>query len=183
MRTHFRSPLRRPAAQLLGLLALTQCKENEVAPSLPPESTTGANTSGCLVDGQVLVPRDIWTHSGTSLSLGLGTTAATADFALGIVDFKNDSSPLILLTADSLVLEEGHAYPITFSPHRGVVQAMCTAGEGQYYTTRPSSGTLTITRLDRQAKLLAGRFDFVATDNHTGRQVTVTQGRFDYKTE
>jgi hypothetical protein len=177
--------LRRPlacTALLVTTLSLTQCHQSNVTPALPPESTTGANKSGCVVEGQVLVPRDKAGKSGTNLAFRLGSTASSSNFSLGIRDLQDDSKPFIMLTADSLVLAEGQSYPFTFSAHKGVVQAVCLTATGGYTTTMPTSGTLTITKLDRQAMLLAGRFEFVATNQATGRQVSITQGRFDYKT-
>ena len=175
---------RRPLAYnalLVSVLTLTQCQKSAVVPALPPETTTGANKAGCVVEGQVLIPRDQGGKSGTNLAFRLGTTAADAHFSLGISDLQDSSQPFILLTADSLVLAEGTSYPFAFSAHQGVVQARCLTATGSYTTTGPTSGTLTMTKLDRQARLLAGRFEFVATNQATGRQVTVTQGRFDYK--
>lgn len=177
--------LRRPlacTALLVTTLGLTQCHQSEIVPLLPPESTMGANKSGCVVEGQLLVPWDKGGKSGTNLAVRLGTTASTSNFSLGISDLQDNSKPFIMLTADSLVLTEGKSYPFTFSAHKGVVQAVCLTATGGYTTTMPTSGTPTITKLDQQALLLAGRFEFVATNQATGRQVTITQGRFDYKT-
>lgn len=46
----------------LALLGLSQCKKNEPAPAdqLPPATQTGANTFGCLPNGQP------WTPSGSN---------------------------------------------------------------------------------------------------------------------
>ena len=51
---------------LLLLFAFSQCKKNQTNPidELPPETQTGANTFGCLVDGQAFKP------GGASLSGG-----------------------------------------------------------------------------------------------------------------
>lgn len=166
----------------LNCLLLTQCKKNASAPALPPETTSGANKAGCLVDGQVLVPRDAGGRSGTNLAFRLSTTASEATFSLSILDQGDSSGPFVEIKADSLVLEEGKSYSFSASPHRGVVQGNCfTNGGGVYSTTAAGAGTLTITRLDRQAKLLAGRFEFIGTDKTTGKQLHVTAGRFDFQ--
>jgi hypothetical protein len=165
---------------LVGAL-LTACHKNDSSPSLPAETTSGANKSGCLVEGRVLLPRDAGGRSGTNLGFRLGTTAGTSNFTLGISDLQDPNAPFTVeITADSLLLEEGKTYPFSISSHQGVVQGHCVGGS-RYDTQGPSSGTLTITRLDRPAQLLAGQFEFVATDKQTGRQVRVTQGRFDYQ--
>ncbi|TGD77601.1 hypothetical protein [Hymenobacter wooponensis] len=182
------APIPRPrpallAGQLLFGTLLVACQPEKVSPALPPETTVGANQAGCLVDGNVLIPRNAWGRSGTSLAYRLGTTAASSNFSLGITDEKSQDSALLLIEADSMVLEEGKTYPFSLSAHKGVAQGQYYSPDGQYRTQSPASGTLTITWLDRQANLVAGRFEFVATDRTTGRQVRVTQGRFDYKSE
>ncbi|MDO7888135.1 hypothetical protein [Hymenobacter cheonanensis] len=114
----------------------------------------------------------------------MGTTAATSNFSLGISDEQNTQAPLVIIRADSLLLEEGKSYPISWTKTgQGVAQGECVTAAGSYVTTAPGSGTLTITRLDRQATVLAGRFEFVATDRQTGNQVQITQGRFDYNVD
>lgn len=177
------SPPRLPL--LMGLLLsvgwLTQC-QSEALEALPPESTSGANTAGCLVDGQVLVPREKWGRAGLSLGFRLSTVAKDASFSLDLSDEQDVSKPFLQLRADSLVLVAGQSYPFSASAHRGVVQGSCLLSDGgSYRTTVPTSGTLTITRLDRQAQLLAGRFEFVGTNPATGKQVRITQGRFDFQ--
>jgi hypothetical protein len=167
----------------LSLLLLGQCQTKDVA-ALPPASSSGANTVGCLVDGQVLVPRDGHGKSGLTLGFRLSTTAAEATLSVSLHDVTDTSKPLVEISADSIVLAEGQPYPFSVSAHRGVVTGTCfTNAGGTYLTSGPASGTLTITRLDRAAKLLAGRFEFVGTDRTTGKQVRVTQGRFDFQSQ
>lgn len=168
-------------AGLFLSLLLLQCHTEPVR-ALPPQSTSGANKAGCLVDGQVLVPRDARGRAGTSLGFRLSTTASQASFALGLSDEADESMPFVELSADSLVLVEGQSYPFSASAHGGVVKGSCfTRSGGVYTSTVPASGTLTITRVDRAAKLLAGRFEFVGTDRVTGQQVRITDGRFDFQ--
>ena len=60
-------PNSRPTALLLvALLSLSQCKKNAPAPAaeqLPPATQTGANTFGCLLNGQPWMPQG---YNGTS---------------------------------------------------------------------------------------------------------------------
>lgn len=48
---------------LLMIIVFDQCKK-ESNPELPPATTRGAMTFGCLVDGKVFVPRDGRGQSG-----------------------------------------------------------------------------------------------------------------------
>ncbi|TGE03351.1 hypothetical protein [Hymenobacter fodinae] len=131
------------AGRLLLAALLLAC-QSEVSPALPAETTWGANQAGCLVDGTVLIPRNGWGRSGTSLAFRLGTTADRSNFSLSIKDEKNSGSPLLLLEADSMVLEEGATYPFSLSPHKGVAKGWYYSSDGQYSSQAPASGTLTI---------------------------------------
>ncbi len=47
------------AIAVISLFTFSQCKKNKnEEPQLPPETTTGANTFGCKVNGKVFVPKD-----------------------------------------------------------------------------------------------------------------------------
>lgn len=168
----------------LGLsLLLVHCQPKQVE-ALPPASTSGAHTIGCLVDGQVLVARDGHGKPGLHLGFRLGTTPTDATFSVSLSDETDSSRPFVEVRADSIVLTEGQSYPFGAAGHGGVVTGSCfTSAGGVYLTNAPASGTLTITRLDRAAKLLAGRFEFVGTDRTTGKQVRVTDGRFDFQVQ
>ena len=56
------TPFSRPALLLAALLLTAACKKDKVAPvdQLPPATTTGADTWGCLVNGEV------WKATGLS---------------------------------------------------------------------------------------------------------------------
>ena len=52
------------AVSILALLFGTSCKKDNQCPQLPPITKTGANTFGCLVDGEPVVFTDIKKMSG-----------------------------------------------------------------------------------------------------------------------
>jgi hypothetical protein len=53
-----------PAVSILSLLFGTSCKKDNQCPQLPPITKTGANTFGCLVNGEPVVFTDIKKMSG-----------------------------------------------------------------------------------------------------------------------
>ena len=53
---------------LFTLFSCTKDKETETQDQLPPITTTGANTAGCIINGKVLIPK----NGSPSL---MGTTA------------------------------------------------------------------------------------------------------------
>lgn len=43
---------------VMTIFTFSQCKKKTEEPQLPPETTTGAMTFGCKVNGKVFVPKD-----------------------------------------------------------------------------------------------------------------------------
>lgn len=165
---------------MLTLLTLSQCKKEASPPQLPPETTTGTMTFGCKIDGRVFVPRDEFTKTGLFaqyVNLGMGKGGG---YHLNIpaIDWKANPNQGISLTTDSLLVEEGRTY--VFSTGKGQVQAFYLEGT-EYIKRDRDPGELTITRFDQTQGIISGRFHFVGTDLSTGKQVRVTDGRFDVR--
>jgi hypothetical protein len=172
----------RPALLLLlsSALLLTQCRKKEVEPQLPPETTTGAMTFGCKIDGRVFVPRDEFSKTGLFAQYVNSGTGRGGGYYLNIpaTDWKADPNQIINIGTDSLLVEEGKSYPIMTT--KGAVQAFYFS-ERKYAKLDQDPGELTITRFDRTQGIISGRFHFVGTDLSTGKQVQVTEGRFDVR--
>lgn len=160
----------------LSLLTLSQCKKDDYNPQLPPETTTGAYTFGCKVDGQVFVPRDGRGKPGLDgVEYVKGTGRGGYYLNLGATDWHAVNG--IALHADSLLFETGKTY--LFKPGKGHAQAIANYDNNNFDEFDTDSGQLVITRYDSIERILAGRFDFVATNRYTGKQLHVTDGRFD----
>ncbi|QIL78437.1 DUF6252 family protein [Hymenobacter sp. HDW8] len=167
------------ALPLVALLLLSQCQKKDPSP-LPLETRTGAMTFGCKIDGRVFGPRDgrgkpglevHYVHLGEGKGGGYYLNIPASDFRLNPIE-------RVSVTADSLLVEEGKTY--SFQTSKGSAQAFYARGN-QYQKLEQDTGELTITRFDRTTGILAGRFHFVGTDKTTGRQVHVTDGRFDVR--
>jgi hypothetical protein len=52
---------------VLTTFTFSKCKKDKDEPQLPPETTTGAMTFRCKVNGQVFVPRDGNGHPGLNV--------------------------------------------------------------------------------------------------------------------
>ncbi len=172
----------------LCLLLLTQCSKCKDGPApadqtslLPPATQTGANTFGCLINGQAYTPEG---------RIGLG-----ANFN---ISYDPTFQGGYLSVSTYRVLEQSHklrlslvCVPVAAS---GTYSLNLNGGMGgaTYIDSRLSSpcdevfrssvsyrtGTLTITRLDVQARIISGTFDmkFVRAGCDT---IRITQGRFD----
>ncbi|MDJ0367996.1 hypothetical protein QMK33_22875 [Hymenobacter sp. H14-R3] len=165
---------------LSSLLILSQCKKDDASPQLPPETTTGAGIFGCKVDNQVFVPQDGRGKPGLYATeyLNLGAGRGGGYFLnLGVVDWQVVNS--IGINTDSLALETGKTYQ--FKSGKGSAQANVIYGNSPYQKLDTDPGQLLITRCDLTQRILSGRFDFVATDKSTGKQIHISDGRFDIK--
>lgn len=173
----------------LSLLLLTQCSKCKNTPTpadpaaqLPPATQTGANTFGCLLNGQPWTPsgndgRQNYRisydpgFSGGSLTIRvyryLGNTHKSQDFIIGGDQISNPAT-----------------YSLT-SPSRYTAYFFDTSKTSpcdSYYNNpgTTTEGQLVITRLDLQAGIISGTFAF--TLHQPGcDSVRVTQGRFDKK--
>lgn len=164
----------------LGLLTLGQCTKKDPAPQLPPETTTGAMTFGCKIDGRVFVPRNYYTRTGLYVQyVNLGSGKGGGYFLnIPAVDWAAKPIEGVSITTDSLLVQEGKTYP--FRTSKGSARAFYSS-EVEYTKLDQDDGQLTITRFDPSQGIISGRFYFVGTDQSTGKQVHVTDGRFDVR--
>jgi len=158
-------------------MGLSQCQLKDPKPEehLPPATQTGANTFGCLVNGQV------WTPAGYN-----GSSNYSMSYDTGVMDLRtyryqqqptNNFQYLILFARN---MQRSRSYDLS-----GIVENRigwydrltgCDLSSDDPDTYH--KGTLTITRLDLQAGVITGTFDFILAKPGCDT-VRVTQGRFD----
>ena len=174
---------RLPALLLAALLGLSQCKKKDdpdPVDQLPPATQTGANTFGCLVNGQVWIPKGYNGSSNYTVyydpSYRNGTlNVSTYSYKAGDGSSRQD----IIIFSDSI--RNTGTFPLTIPDHQEALFYGNTA-QCEFYQNGAQyrRGTLTITRLDLQAGVVSGTFSF--TLHKPGcDSVRVTQGRFDKK--
>ena len=172
-------------ASFLALLLFTfsQCKKKTEEPRLPPETTTGAMTFGCKVNGKVFVPKDGRGRPGLFVQyVNLGT-GPRGGWYLNISTYDYSAKKGIHIETDSLLLAEGvtynfkkeKGYPLIF--YEEVVNGTTEIYGKQIYDT----GSLYITKHDQINRVLSGTFFFTGTKISDGQKVNVTDGRFDLR--
>ena len=177
-------PHYRTAALLLAaLLGLSQCKTNTPAPAdqLPPATQTGANTFGCLVNGQPWTPQG---YDGTS-NYSVVYDAGVQGGHLDIQTYRyhdGSNKPQSIAVISGRIAQVG-TYTLS-SPQKATAD-YTDYGSGCRWSVRDSAttyrrGALTITRLDLQAGVVSGTFAFTLYKPGCD-SVRVTQGRFDKK--
>ena len=167
----------------LALLLLTQCQKSDPDPvsALPPETQTGANTFGCLVNGQA------WTPRGNA-----GFSNYQVDFdptyrggILGIHTYRYDNNGItfqsIIFGGDSI--NHLGKYSLKTLPRSATFTDTGRPTGCNDFDSRYGSycqGKMVVTRLDRTAGIVSGTFEFTLARAGCDT-VKVTQGRFDKK--
>ncbi len=170
-----------------ALLTLTQCSKckNDPAPAdpasqLPPATQTGANTFGCLVNGQV------WTPSGNTGVSNFGVLYEPrpmgANLNIQTYRINKDGRQYINLSCGPVT--SARTYSLNIPVTQGTASYTDTARPtqcGSYDSNTPPAyreGRMTITRLDANAGIIAGTFDVTFAQPGCDT-LKITQGRFD----
>jgi hypothetical protein len=164
---------------VLPLLLVVGCQKNGPSPAeqLPAATQSGANTLGCLVNGQPWTPQGNDGYSNYSISYD-----PTPYGVLDLTTYRYQQSPsnkqmLILYTRE---LRGPRSYDLRDVAITRVSWKDRLTGcdfnsdeAGTYHT-----GTLTITKLDLAAGIISGTFAFTLAKPGCDT-VRVTNGRFD----
>ncbi|MCB2378572.1 hypothetical protein LGH70_13310 [Hymenobacter sp. BT635] len=167
-------------AALLLLTQCSKCKQEDPSPEsqLPPSTQTGANTFGCLVNGQPWTPKG---GDGTA-NYTVSYDAAYRKGTLNIYTYRITGTTAytyqsITLFSDSLT--RTGIYSLTIAGHQeGLFSDLSTGCKFHGNAPHYRRGNLTITRLDLQAGIIAGTFAFTLYKPGCD-SIRVTNGRFD----
>ncbi len=165
---------------LFTLLSSSNCKKSSTTEDqLPPETTTGAMTFGCKVDGKVFVPKDGNGKPGLYVQYVYLGNGLGGGWFLNIpaVDLQVSPNGGVSITTDSLLLEEGKTYE--FKTTKGNAQAFYYKSI-EFHKLENDPGQLTVTKFDQLKHIISGTFFFTGT-NSSGTKVNITDGRFDIK--
>jgi hypothetical protein len=179
-----------------AILAVSSCKKNKSnnpIDQLPAATQTGANTFGCLINGQAFTPGGDGFGSPTlsciyeyAYESGSSTTPSGYVFAIDGIDKRN---PCTLTDIgwgfDSVVMMQGFTYNLKIRrAGQGGGQYLhflnCDGSNVQYNTTDTITGQLILTRFDLSAQIASGTFWFNVLDNNNDT-IKITEGRFDVK--
>ena len=155
---------------------------------MPPETRSGKNTFGCLIDGKLFIGGyyPTWMQSAIggeyhslSKKLYFGASGKIDNKAAGDIYMELDTPQE---NATQKFAEARYAPASDLRPQIG------TIGNDIAYCLTLSAindGTCIITKFDTIKKIVSGRFEFIGrcTSNYTDSIVTkqITQGRFDLK--
>ncbi len=167
---------------LVPLALLLGCKkEAPAAPAdqLPPATRTGANTFGCLLNGQPWTPSGYNGTSNYSVAYDAGLNGGVFDLRVYRYNPGSPDEQYLVMYANQV----GKTGSYSFRSPQRTRASFEDDKTGCSWSSRDSAttyrrGTLTITRLDLQAGVIAGTFAFTLYQPGCD-SVRVTQGRFD----
>jgi hypothetical protein len=170
------------------------CKKHTNKPSdpvdqLPAATQTGANTFGCLVNGQVVVIHkpvgNLIPDYGCIYQLTYNSTAGYVFAVSGTDNVDGCYIKNVGLRLDSVQLQET-TYSLNTvrvdygkSGNVNIAEGCSPSPVLMYTTTSNVLGQVIITHLDQQKQIVSGTFYFDAVEITRGDTVHVTDGRFD----
>ena len=160
----------------LLLLFLFSCKDEDIQPQLPPATQTGEDTFGAYVNGEVWVPkgRPSTFRSNLNIIYDPGYEGGNLEMkAYRILDTYEESIFMYMSNLDHEGLYEFGKPEIGSA----IFRSDCIYERKEDVFRK---GTLEITRLDMEAGIISGKFEFTLAmaDCDT---IRVTEGRFDYQ--
>jgi hypothetical protein len=156
--------------------------DNNNGDTLPPETQVGANTVGCLVNGQVFLPK----AEGINPAVVVNYEFINGEFffTLRFSDLRNSSNEGVRLRTQRVDLQAGEIYILNMNTDdngdfSGSGAEYQTSLSNEYLTNSSFTGELAITRVDTSNSIISGTFWFDAI-NEQGEIVEIRDGRFDY---
>jgi len=166
-------------------LISSSCKKNKSdnpIDQLPPETQTGANTFGCLVDGQVFKPKGD-PFAGPIIKAQYQFVNGRQGFGISSRRSEGNESKLVGIIGDSIIVSVGTFNLTSLSAGKfrgGYTYRELTNPSGiSYYTNGVQRGQITIKNFDTVNQIVSGTFWFDAIDSATSKITQVREGRFD----
>jgi hypothetical protein len=194
MKTHFFSL----ALFLQLFVACTKNDDNSISSicedNLPAITTSGANTFGCCINGNLLIPRDgTGTFGGNDDGMSYlgGYPNVTDYYELDIRDFKSERTGKILIHIHQVHINGVGDYVINESNGYNAIDGLnhnylhcrvfnSITNSYQYYRSYENSGILKITRYDFINGIISGTFSCqVKNSSNPNDSIEIKSGRFD----
>ena len=165
---------------LLNVLCCCIKDSNSSNAQLPPETQTGANTVGCLVNGKVFLPFAEGINAEVNCFYQL--VGGKYYFTMAFSDLRGNSIETVNLFTANINLQLGQTYTLNqkYTPVEGGGAEYYQNLSNKFSTNNLQTGELKITKLDPSKSIISGTFWFDAV-NATGEKVEIRSGRFDWK--
>ncbi|MFT6215706.1 MAG: hypothetical protein ACJAS3_002106 [Roseivirga sp.] len=173
---------------ILALFLFSQCEKEKPEPTLPPETTVGANTFGAIVNGE------IWSFDLNDSDFSGGASLPLDDLLTVSGSFHSkEREEGISLVISKLIIEEGGVYKLSNSEAESGWFSYSNFNSNCIFRININENTIyngkvEITSLNKERKTISGRFEFeifLDGEPRTGTNdcgvITVKSGRFDIK--
>lgn len=168
---------------LLIALLLTACSKAENCEGidcLPPMTTTGENTIGCLVNGEPFTDSGLMNNF---YQLVNGKFVLAINWNEGVTNDSKRGQ----IAISGIEIIEGETYDLNISDFlvddyiggSGTFTANNSELFGQFETNQDNIGTVTFIKFDNTNNIMSGTFQFNAAEIITGETIAITNGRFD----
>jgi hypothetical protein len=153
---------------------------------LPPATTSGNNTFGCKINGEVYLPKGVWSAKGITSPVYFSDEGG---FGFDVRNFSDFEYPtFVSIYVPTGIFGVGIYEDFAFSNNQVVEFEIDTIIDGNpakfdqsYITDTTMYRKIEITRLDLSKGIVSGLFEFTAVYPKTEKRISVTEGRFDLK--
>lgn len=162
------------------LQALSGCSgcKNSSSPTadnsygLPNETQTGANTMGCLINGKTIILQS------SILSKSYPSASLIGDSSLGFAG--NYSFSFFQILGFQIKFPKTGSFDLGTVVNTGtyITDSTCLGGSFNVTTATATSGTVTLTKLDKTNHIVSGTFDCKIPISNCDT-LNITNGRFD----
>ena len=186
--------------KIIIVFTLVSCNKDEITVSscedqLPAITTTGANTFGCCINGNLLKPRDgSGTFGGADGGfIAWGDSSGNNEFGeLDIHDFASERTGSILIHIQNLhqngvgnyIIDESNGIRgYGSNQHNHLFCRVFDHKDNQYkyYRSFNNSGLIKVTRYDFANKINSGTFNCkVVNSSNINDTIEIKNGRFDF---
>ncbi|MDR6968235.1 PBP1b-binding outer membrane lipoprotein LpoB [Flavobacterium arsenatis] len=143
--------------------------------TLPPATQTGAGTFACYVNGKPYIDK-----SGGWFNCYYQFVDGQYYFAIGGEDRNHPVFDFIAIASNSSEIEGGKEYPLLCNQTNNHYAEVAFTNQLLTTTTcNTNYGTLVITKLDFDNKIVSGNFEFDVIHPNTGETIQIRDGRFD----
>ena len=167
---------------ILTTFSLSCCNkdDNTTQDQLPPITTTGTNTVGCLVNGVVLLPKGGRSFGPPIVTCYYQYLNGSYEFGLGYSNNQQTELRGVTLLSNKLEFVQGNTYVLKNEDSNNSTFAFFNGGYNNgYKTTETIIGEIKIIKLDETNLIISGTFWFNAIKVSTGEIIHITEGRFD----
>jgi hypothetical protein len=184
---------------LIAYLFFASCSNDDKTSSscqdlLPQETTTGANTFGCCIKGNLLIPRDgTGTIGGSDDGFKTwGDPSGNNEYSeIDVRDFKSSRTGSIFIHIQGLhqngigeyIVNESNGYTSIDGFFHTYIHCRIfdeASNSYQYYRSTDNSGIISIINYSQSSRLVSGKFNCVLKNSSNPIDIIeIKDGRFD----